>query len=149
MSNELHFTVKTGALKAMGYGFQKLFADNYICYSKNVGRHKIRLWSKGKTIEVDCWQCGTKAVIDFYKQNRDNPIFDEDGIVMGNKRSMKIQLNPATGEVKAFDWALYNGIFKDGDWTQWEEKYAEWHTEIYIKKEDMDLLIQEIELLTA
>lgn len=139
---ELHFTIKTGVLKAMGYKFQKLFANNYICYTKDIRRYKIRLWSRGKTIEVDCWQGGTKAILDFYKENRNNPIFEETG-AFGGKRPMKIQMNPETEEVKMFDWELYraNEIL-------WEEKYVGWQNEIYLKKEDMDLLLKEIDLLT-
>jgi len=59
----MRFTGKFNKLCALGYTFQKLYANNYRCYHKKLDGHHIWVWQKGKEIEVDDWYHITEAII--------------------------------------------------------------------------------------
>lgn len=152
MNNELNYTVKDSELKAMGYKFQKLYANNYKSYRKEISGHTIWLWSKGKTIEIDNWHQNTKAIIEFYKANKNSPLFDEVGYKGQVKDYIKVQMNPDNGFIQLFDFKEYFKVFSKKNvetaWDDWNKKYEGWQNEILIFRDKFELILKEIELLT-
>lgn len=51
--SKLEFLGRYSELKAHGYKFQKLYAANYMQWSYGDFNHRIRIWKKGNSVELD------------------------------------------------------------------------------------------------
>jgi hypothetical protein len=148
----LKFIIPPRDLIPRGYEFQKLFASNYRCYHKEVADgYKFWLWVRDKEIEINDWYSSTFHILDFFKANRTT----QDQV--HKDECLKVQLNPNTGHVQLFDYEEEYRTFdrykedKNGDyaWKLWNEKYYGWHNNIYLFKEHMERVIEEVDFLTG
>jgi hypothetical protein len=149
----LKYSIPESKLKGMGYIFQKLYARDYKTYRKKVGHYTIWLWVKEHRLEVNDWFDSTIDVINFFKENQNDPIFEKESF-LGGKRSMKILLNRDTKHIIKFESIHQEYIdafnsFQTPDETIWEEynKKYEDYSEIFLGKDTMEELIKEIDIL--
>lgn len=144
----LKYSIPESKLKGMGY--TKTLRSTY---RKKVGHYTIWLWVKEHRLEVNDWFDSTIDVINFFKENQNDPIFEQESFG-GCKRSMKILLNRNTKHIIKFDLIRQEYIdalnsFQTPDETIWEEynKKYEDYSEIFLGKETMEELIKEIDIL--
>src|ERR1700749_4520825 len=62
----MQFNIPIDKLQKRGYICQKLYAANYITYYRKIGSYGIRLWVRGRTIEINDWYDYTDIIVPFY-----------------------------------------------------------------------------------
>lgn len=148
--NYLKWTVATKNMKPMGYEFNKLFANNYKVYCKEIAGFKFWAWEKERILEINDWHHFTLPIINWYKANRD--IIDP---VHNNSLKIQYHYDSDDGQVQMFDYNEEFNVFtryrdaktdeeKNHAWDEWNSKYSGWST-AYLKKESMDKVLEEIE----
>lgn len=145
---ELHYTIKEGELKSMGYTFQKLYAANYITYRKKIGDYAIWLWSKGKTVEIDDWHQHTINILNFYKENLQSYTESESKMPKPSEYMvLKIKEDDSTVILK--DKREYYDIIgkSDAEQNAYFKKYENYR-EVVIYMPNFQAILDEIEILT-
>ncbi len=146
----LHYTIDVKKFKSMGYSFQKLYARNYKAYHKIIDEYDIWLWVKDKIIEINDWHSNTSNIINFYKENLD--IWKVENDKLPRPRSyMALHINDHTGEIKHKDYNEYYKCFTDPTYKlmdEYHKKYEEWREINIMIGGGIDLVLNEIKILT-
>jgi hypothetical protein len=107
----IKFTGDYSKLKSMGYEFQKLFANDYMQWSKRSGNEyspTTRIWKKGAEVTMDRLTNYEGSFFELYMEYKTNGK-ELPWYTFGRSTYLRIVTNRAEGSV-SFDYELYREL---------------------------------------
>lgn len=118
----MYFTGDFKELKGMGYSFHKMYAGNHICYRKE----DVRIWKKGKDVEMDHFYDHSDKVLQYLIDNN---------FTVPNQFNIII-FNQKTNQIEEYDKKKHESVFLMGVLTDAEmDEFYKTYEKTYLTEE--------------